>query len=208
MASQTSLSKNALFYIENSNEIEIAWSKVSDNLARHTAIVLFFDGKPQLTLDFTDYQASRSSFSGFSNRFSGMSQLASPGSSSNIARAVALRPFDHDVTIEIVGTLLKLDLSNATAKERVKGILSRLLGIEMKKYHAKNNNCRHYVKKVFDILILEPEFDEENKISFQENMQAIEKEDEEKVANAIRTAVGAGVLLGAVGIIAHIIRPK
>ena len=117
MASETSLSRNATFYIENSNEIEIAWSKVPDNLARHTAIVLYFNGRPQLTLDFADSLASKSSLSSFSSRISGMSQLASSRSSSLITDAIALLPFDDDVTVEIVGTLLKLTLSNATAKE-------------------------------------------------------------------------------------------
>ena len=209
MASETSLSKNALFLIENSNEIEIAWSKVPDNLARHTAIVLYFDGKPQLTLDFADSQASRSSLSGFSNRFSGMSQLASPRSSAHIESAIALLPFDHDVTIEIIGTLLKFALSDATAKERVKNLLSRLLGIKMGKYHAKNNNCRHYVKEVFNILIQEPEFEEKNKISFQENMDTIEKEDKEKIENAKsileKVAAGIGVVIGAAAVFGTIL---
>ena len=71
----------------------------------------------------------------------------------------------------------------------------------MGKYHAKSNNCRHYVKKVFNILIQKPEFEEENKISFQENMHAIEEEDEEIVENATNAAAGAGVLLGTVAII-------
>ena len=196
MASQTSLSRKALFHIENSNEIEFAWSKVTDNLARHTAIVLYFDGRPQLTLDFSDPQASKSYIRNASNQFSGMSQLVSARSSPHIETAVALLPFDHDVPVKIIGTLLKIALSDATAKERVKGILSRLLGIKMGKYHAKNNNCRRYVKKVFNILIQEPEFEEENKINFRENMHAIEEEDKEKVANAISTV--AGVVFGAV----------
>ena len=209
MASQTSLSRKALFHIENSNEIEIAWSKVTDNLARHTAIVLYFDGRPQLTLDFGDSQASKSYLGSVSNRFFGMSQLVSARSSPHIETAIALLPFDHDVPVEIIGTFLKIALSDATAKERVKSILSRLLGIKMGKYHAKNNNCRHYVKKVFNILIQESEFEEENKISFKDNMDTIEKEDKEKVENAKsileNVAAGVGVVLGAAAIIGTIL---
>ena len=64
----------------------------------------------------------------------------------------------------------------------------------MGKYHAKNNNCRHYLKKVFNILIQEPEFEEENKISFRENMHEIEEEDKAKVENAMSTVASVGVV--------------
>ena len=104
------------------------------------------------------------------NYFSGISQLISSRSSASIASAVGLAPYNHDTPLKFVGPLLKLAISDKQTKERAKQLLRRLLGINMGEYHAKTNNCRHDIRRVFQILAKEPECDEISKADFEEKM--------------------------------------
>ena len=190
------LSRNILFHIQNSSEIEFAWSKVPD-MIRHTAVVLYFDGRPQLTIDFADSAAKKSA--SLMNYFSGISQLTSSRTSASIASAVGLATYNHDIPLNFVGTLLKIVISDEQTKERAKQLLRRLLGINMGEYHAKTKNCRHYIRRVFQILAEEPECDEISKTDFEEKMTEIEQEDKEKVDDALTKAM-KGIDIFAVGV--------
>ena len=188
--------KKASIPINNSSNIKFVWAKVPDNLTRHTVIVLYFDDNPQLILDFSDSHVQNGSSSfGFTNRVSGISQLTSRNSSSAIGAKIGLVPYDHDLELKFLGTLLEFAISNTNAKDRAKLLVSRLLRIKMGKYHAKNNNCHHYNKRVFEILKEEPECKENYKIEFEKQMADIENEDQEKVDDFISSSkkVLAGV---------------
>ena len=50
--SDDTLSNNVLY--ADSQKIEFTWSIDTTTLAKHTAIVLHFDDRPQLTLDFAE----------------------------------------------------------------------------------------------------------------------------------------------------------
>ena len=128
------------------------------------------------------------------NYFSGISQQTSSRSSASFASAVGLAPYNHDTPLKFVGTFLKLAISDKQTKERAKQLLRRLLGINMGEYHAKTNNCRYYIRRVYQILAKEPECDEISKINFEEKMAKIEQEDKEKVDDALTTAMaGTGI---------------
>ena len=185
--------------IESSSYIKFAWAKVQDNLIRRTVIVLYFDDNPQFILDFSDSHVQNGSSSlGFTNRAFGISQLTSNHPLSDIRVEIGLVPYDNKKSnLKCLGTLLEFAISDRKAKDRAIKLVRPLLEIKMGKYHAKNNNCRHYIKKVFEILKKEPECEENYKREFEKQMADIENEDQQKlddfISSSIKVLAGVGI---------------
>ena len=136
-----------------------------------------------------------SSSLGLKNRVFGISQLTSKNSLSAIPVEIGLVPYDNKKSnLKCLGTLLEFAISDRNAKDRAVELVSRLFQIEMGKYHAKNNNCRHYIKKVFEIL---KECEENYKREFEKQMADIENEDQQKlddfISLSIKVLAGVGI---------------
>ena len=190
------LTSSIIYYINNSHQIEFAWSIDSSTSARHTAIVLTFDSKPQLTLDFIE-QPSQSIIKTLLNRLSVASQLASTISATAIEAGINVFPFNHDSKIKIIGSILKFMIDDDAGKDKARRLIKSILEMDKGDYHILFNNCRDFVKKVFELLRKEPECSEYDEIKFEEEMKKITEEDQEKVQNIrnIEGRVGIGAAL-------------
>ena len=131
MSQSTALTQNIKYHFENSNGLDVKLGKHSKSQARHTALVLIFDGRPQLTIDFS---ASNSSF--FRDWFSiihsviGVSHLSSQTAVRAINSALQVLPFDHDFEIELLCSIGVFEIKDSEQKKRVKNILKALLNIK------------------------------------------------------------------------------
>ena len=187
------LSRNILYYIDNSQEIKFTWSIDTDTLARHTAIVLHFDDKPQVTLDFIANNQNQSRLTTFFNCFTGVSQLAAPVSAMAINAGLHVIPFNHDSNIQILGSILKFMIFDQEGKERAKKLITSILEMDIGQYNAKTNNCRNFVKKAFGKLRKEPECNESDQVEFERQMKQIEADDQDKVETVRNVGLGIGV---------------
>ena len=187
------LSRNILYNIANSQKIEFTWSIDTDTLARHTAIVLHFDDRPQVTLDFTANNQNQSRLTTFFNRFTGVSQLAAPVSAMAINAGLHVIPFNHDSNIQILGSILKFVIFDQEGKERAKKLITSILEMDIGQYNAKTNNCRNFVKKAFGKLRNEPECNESDQVKFERKMKQIEADDQDKIETLKNIGLGVGV---------------
>lgn len=170
------LTANILFQIEHSKNIEFTWSVDTRSNARHAALVMKFDGKPQLIVKYPPEEKSR--FSNFFKYFIPVSLVsASVASSVAVFKAGSVIPFNHDLGLKILGTIARFVIANPDAKEKAKQLITSILNMDMKSYDEKLNNTRDFVKKAFGVLEKEGECSEENKKRFEDEMKDIEEED-------------------------------
>ena len=205
--SDHTLSDNILYNINNSTTIEFTWCMETTTLVKHTAIVLHFDNRPQLTMDFAENSQNLSGMTKVLNRFSGISQTLST-SSIAIKAGIHVTPFSHDTKIQNLGSILMFKICDDEAKERAKKLISSILDMNIGKYNAKTNNCRHFIKKAFEILKQEPECSESNQIEFNQKMEDIEKKDQKKVKKgklATAFTVAGTVVVTAAAVTAEIL---
>ena len=199
--SNHTLSKNILFNIDNSTTIEFTWCMETNTLVQHTKIVLYFDDRPQLIMDFAENNQTVSKWTKVLNRFSGISQTVS-FSSTAIQAGIHVIPFNHDTKIQNLGSLLKFRICDKEAKERATKLITSILEMNIGEYNVKTNNCRHFIKRAFKILKKEPECIESNQIEFDQKMEDIQKKDQEKFKMGNIAAAGAGgVLLTAAAVV-------
>ena len=182
MTQQSTLSKNIEFHINNSKELDIAVGKFPSNLARHTSLVLFFDGKAVLTIDFSASDSNFSSWFSWAHHFIGVCHISSQKVSRAIKSALDVNLFDYEMGIEILCKLGPFTIQDQEQKERMKQILGALQNIEMGKYHAALNNCRHFVRKAVEYLKNEPECSGDKVENFELKMKQIEEEDAKLIA--------------------------
>ena len=188
------LSKNISEPLTSCDEVEFVWGKVTDTTTRHSVLILRIDNRPTVIIDFGDSNLIRDSSVGFSNYAQGVSQLVLPSLSRTIKGAINVFPFDYEAKIKILGCIVKFSIHNETYRSRVRKLIGDVLNIEMGDYHAKNNNCRHFVKKVFNLLKEEPECKEEDKRTFTKEMQDLVKEDQDKVSTGIQVVEISSIL--------------
>ena len=88
-------------------------------------------------------------------------------------------PFDHDFEIELLCSIGVFEIKENEQKNGVKNILKALLNINVGKYHAAFNNCRHFVRKAVKLCFSDqPECSSGNLCQFETAMSQIEAEDE------------------------------
>ena len=182
MTQQSTLSKNIEFLINNSKELDIVVGKFPSNLARHTSLVLFFDSKAVLTVDFSASKSNFSSWFSWAHHFIGVCHISSPKVVSAIRSALDVNHFDNEMGIEILCKFGPFTIQDQEQKERMKRILCALQNIEMGKHHAALNNCRHFVRKAVECLKNEPECSDYKMENFELKMKQIEEEDAKLIA--------------------------
>ena len=187
--------ESAFDWIQRSEELKIGWGKQPTTPTRHTALILYFDGEPELILDFSDANVDESGSNRSGNVLFGITQFTSRRPNVNIDTAVGFSKYQRNKRWEYLGTLLRLKIYDDREEKRAKQILRSLADIEMGEYHVKTNNCRDYIKEAFEILAEEPECKERYKIEFDENMRAIEEEDKAKVSKFIAAVATGGLML-------------
>ena len=199
--------KDISYLINSKNFIEFVWGKVPNSPTRHTAIVVKFDGNPEIVIDFSALNPNKSTALRSFHYFQGIKQLALPDHVGPIPSNINVCIFNKEADFDVLGSILKFDIVNKIEKERASCLILDLLRIEMGQYHAKKNNCRAFIRQAMKILGNEPEFTDINRENFENEITALESEDDKKVHTAkVVAGVGLGLGLiaaGAAGLYAH-----
>ena len=184
--------------IEDCQSMEYLWSQKKDDV-KHTAVVLKLGFTPRFSIDFgaavkTVKDRAKVAAVGSCVLVSGMSGSVSPSSTELGKKLVQKVTIEGKVTIsdylpsesKIMGKLVKISLQNKEEKARAIKIFNKIKEMKFKDYQVMTKNCRSYVIKIAEYLKEQcPEFKEKNWNLFQEEMQKIQNEDNEKLEKAL-----------------------
>ena len=95
------------------------------------------------------------------------------------------------MSFAVLGSTLKFNIDNTINKKRASDLIIDLLRIKMGPYHGKTNNCRHFIKRAFEILEKEQECAAEIREKFENDITASENDDD-KTVEAVKLADGIG----------------
>ena len=190
--------------IENCQTMEYLWSQKKDDV-KHTAVVLKFGFTPKFSIDFgADIKTAKDiakvvavgacvSVSGMSGSVSGSSSSSS--SSTELGKKLAQKvTVEGKVTIsdflpsesKIMGKLVKLSLRNKEEKTRAIRVFNGIKEMKFEDYQVMTKNCRNYVDAIAKYLKKEiPEFKKKNWNLFEEEMEKIKNEDNEKLEKSL-----------------------
>ena len=182
----------------NKNNIEFVWGKKHDFPFRHSAILVKFDDEEEIVIDFSALNLNEPPASRSVTYVKATTHLALPDHFKPIEGNIRIYSFSQTMNFEILGSILKFNIDDKIKKERASDLIMDLLHIKMGPYHAKTNNCRHFIKRAFEILEKEPECTNTNRENFKNEIKALENEDNNFVHTATSVAaVGFGVVLAA-----------
>ena len=189
--------KDISYLINNKKVIEFVWGKVPNSPAKHTAIVVKFDGDPEIVMDLSALNPNKSSALRLFQYVQGITQLSLPDYVGPIPSNINVCFFNKEEGFDVLGSMLKFSIVDKVDKKRASCLISDLQLIDMGPYHAKKNNCRAFMRRAFKILGNEPECTEINRENFENEITALENEDTRKVY-AAKVFAGIGLLaLGA-----------
>ena len=191
--------------INNKDVIELVWGKKHDFPFRHSAILVKFDDEEEIVIDFSALNPNESSASRSVTYVKATTHLALPDHFKPIEGDIRIYSFSQTMSFAVLGSTLKFNIDNTINKKRASDLIIDLLRIKMGPYHAKTNNCRHFIKRAFEILEKEHKCAAEIREKFENNITALENDDD-KTVEAVKLAAGIGLdvfaTAGTLGILA------